>query len=223
MPPHVSRAVWPDRSHRLTLGGNGEAAALLARSAERRAQIAARVDDAAKTAPSRELFLRRAVDPWPGDEWATATLDGVLAGLAPDAAAHLAALALSQAIADPFLEGSALHLLAAGARGHRLAGGPLRLGEALLAAARAAGAEFSFGLEASDIHRRDGRIVGVGLADGSEIATGTVISTLDLKRTFLTFFAWNSLPKPLVQGVNAFRMAASTARVLFALERTVDQ
>ena len=79
---------------------------------------------------------------------------------------------------------------------------------------------FSFGLEASDIHRRDGRITGVGLADGSEIAAQSVISTLDLKRTFLTFFAWNALPKPLVRGVNAFRMAGSTARVLFALERT---
>ena len=92
-----------------------------------------------------------------------------------------------------------------------------------MAAAEAAGVEFSFGLEASDIHRRDGRITGVGLADGSEIAAQSVISTLDLKRTFLTFFAWNALPKPLVRGVNAFRMAGSTARVLFALERTFTE
>jgi phytoene dehydrogenase-like protein len=221
-PPRVSRAVWPERRHELMLGENGEAAALLGLSARRRAEIAARAQEAAKAMPSRALFRRRDVEICPANDWATETLDGVLAGasLSADAAAHLAALALSQSAADPFLEGSALHLLAAGARGHRLAGGPARLGEALLAAAEAAGVEFSFGLEASDIHRRDGRITGVGLADGSEIAAQRVISTLDLKRTFLTFFTWNALPKPLVHGVNGFRMAGSTARVLFALERT---
>ena len=220
VPPRVSRAVWPDRRHELTLG---EGSALLELSAQRRSEIAARAEEAAKTTPSRDLFRRRDIETWPADDWATATLDGVLAGasLSADAVAHLAALALSQSAADPFLEGSALHLLAAGARGHRLAGGPARLGEALFAAAQAAGVEFSFGLEVSDIHRRDGRIAGVGLADGSEIAAQSVISTLDLKRTFLTFFAWNALPKPLVHGVNAFRMAGSTARVLFALERTL--
>ncbi|HTW36833.1 MAG TPA: FAD-dependent oxidoreductase [Rhizomicrobium sp.] len=224
-PPRVSRAVWQDRRHEIKFGENAEAAALLAVSARRRAEIAARVDSAAKTAPSRPLFLRRDPERWPAEDWATATLDGVLASapLAPDAAAHLAALALSQSIADPFLEGSALHLLAAGASGHRLAGGPARLGEALLLAAQSAGAEFSFGLEASDIHRRNGRITGVGLADGSEIAAQTVISTLDLKRTFLTFFAWNALPPPLVRGVNAFRMAGSTARVLFAVARRLAE
>ena len=224
-PPRTSRAVWPDRRHELLLGESGEAAPLLALSAQRRAQIATRVQDAAKTPPPRRPFRQCEIARWPGDDWATATLDGVFAGAAlpADAAAHLAALALSQSVADPFLEGSALHLLAAGARAHRLAGGPARLGEALLAAAQAAGVEFSFGLEASDIHRRDGRITGVGLADGSEIGAQAVISTLDLKRTFLTFFAWNGLPRPLVHGVNAFRMAGSTARVLFALERTLAE
>jgi phytoene dehydrogenase-like protein len=224
-PPRSSLAIWPDRRHALAFGEAGEAAKLLALSARRRAEIATRAQDAAKTSPQRQLFRRCAVERWPGDDWATAALDGVLAASAvsPDAAAHLAALALSHSVADPFLEGSALHLLAAGARGHRLAGGPARLGEALLAAAEAAGVEFSFGLEASDIHRRNGRIVSVGLADGSEIAAQSVISTLDLKRTFLTFFAWNALPKPLVQGVNGFRMAGSTARVLFALERPLTE
>ncbi len=225
-PPRISRAVWPDRRHALTFGEEGETAALLARSAQRRAEIAARAEDAAKTAPQLRIFRRCDVERWPAEDWTTATLDGVLAASAvtPDVAAHVAALALSQSAADPFLEGSALHLLTAGARGHRLAGGPARLGEALLAAAQAAGVTFSFGLEASDVHRRrDGRITGVGLADGSVIATQSVISTLDLKRTFLTFFAWNALPKPLVHGVNAFRMAGSTARVLFALERPLAE
>jgi phytoene dehydrogenase-like protein len=221
-PPRQSRAVWPDRRHTLALGEDN---AVLAHAAQRRKQITARVQAAARMAPSRYFVPRHDVEQWPGADWATATLESVLAraALTPDAAAHLAALALAHAAADPFVEGSALHLLAAGAGGHRLAGGPARLGEALLAAARDAGAEFSFGLEASDIHRKNGRIVGVGLADGSEIAAQNVVSTLDLKRTFLTFFAWNALPKPLVHGVNAFRMAGSTARVLFALERSLAE
>lgn len=225
-PPRTSLAVWPDRRHELRLAATGEAATLLKLSAQRRVQIAARVEEAAKTVPSRQLFRRRDVESWPAADWGTATLDSVLGRgtpLTPDGAAHVAALALAQSVADPFVEGSALHLLAAGAQGHRLAGGTVRLGDALIAVARAAGVEFSFGLEASDIHRRgrdrDGRITGVGLADGSAIEAQAVVSTLDLKRTFLTFFAWNALPKPLVRGVSAFRMAGSAARVLLALER----
>ena len=128
-------------------------------------------------------------------------------------------MALCGRAADPYLPGSALHLLLAGATGGRLAGGLALLADALVAAARAAGVEFSFGLEASDIHRRGCRIVGIGLADGSRIATRSVISTLDLKRTFLTFFPWNALPKAVVRRVSNFRMAGATARVLFALDR----
>ena len=219
-PPRRSRALWPERHHALSLG-TPDALPLLVEAGRHRDAIAARVLGGAKEMPSRSPFRPREDESWPGEDWATMTLADVLAdaNLEPDAAAHLAALALSGGVADPFLQGSAIHLLAAGALGHRLAGGPATLAQALLSAAHAAGVEFSFGLEASDIQRRDGRIVAVGLADGSEIATRSVVSTLDLKRTFLTFFSWNSLAKPLVRRVNAFRMAGSTARVLFALER----
>ena len=221
-PPRRSSACWPDRRHELALGGNANdaAEALLATAAGHRDAIAANVLAGAKAVTPFSLLRRRDHPAWPAEAWATTTLDDALASanVAPDAAAHLAALALSGGVGDPFLQGSAIHLLAAGAQGHRLAGGPGRLAQALFDAARAAGAEFSFGLEASDIQRRDGRIVGVGLADGTEIATRSVISTLDLKRTFLNFFSWSALPKPLVQRVSAFRMAGSTARVLFALE-----
>jgi phytoene dehydrogenase-like protein len=45
-----------------------------------------------------------------------------------------------------------------------------------------------------------------------------VLSTLDVKRTFLNLIAWKALPEPLVRRVARFRMAGSTARVLFALD-----
>ena len=218
--PLTSLAVWPDRRHTLAFGSCGGAAAkLLATAGERRREIAERVLDA--EAPPRR-FRQSEMRAWPGEAWATCSLANVLAraGLPDDAREHIAGLALASAAADPFLDGSALHLLGAGSR---LTGGTERLADALIAAAKAVGVEFSFGLEASDLHRRggdrDGRITGIGLADGSEIAAGSAISTLDLKRTFLTFFAWNSLPKAVVQRVNAFRVAGSTARVLFALNR----
>jgi len=218
-PRRSSVALWPDRSHVLAL--RDHAGALLAETADFRRGIVARILVEAKTREARRLFRRRSADePWPGNFWATAALADVLG--ADDAGAHLAALALSGRAADPFQPGSALHLLTAGSEGGRLSGGLGRLGDALYAGAQSAGVEFSFGLEASDIHRRDGRIVGVGLADGSAIATRSVVSTLDLKRTFLTFFSWNALPGPVMGRVSGFRLAGSTARVLFALARAPE-
>ena len=217
--PRTSSAVWPDRRHTLALGACGGAAAkLLAVAGERRREIAERVLEM----QTRPLFRRDEMRAWPGEDWATRSLADVLAraALSDDEREHIAAWALSGAAADPFIDGSALQLLGAGGR---LAGGTERLAGALIAAAKAAGVDFSFGLEASDLHRRggdrDARITGIGLADGSEIAARSAISTLDLKRTFLTFFTWNSLPNAVVQRVNAFRVAGSTARVLFALDR----
>ncbi|HUO92921.1 MAG TPA: FAD-dependent oxidoreductase [Rhizomicrobium sp.] len=214
-PQRASFAVWPDRRHALSFDeADGATAKVLAEAATRRREIAAQVLEAEP--PSRPLFGRAAGRSWPGEDWSSRALEEVLAPLPLDAREHLAALALAGTAADPFVDGSALHLLGAGGL-H--AGGTERLAAALIEAAKAAGAEFSFGLEASDLQRRDGRITGIGLADGSEIVARGVISTLDLKRTFLTFFAWNSLPRAVVQRVNAFRVAGSTARVLFALDR----
>lgn len=105
----------------------------------------------------------------------------------------------------------------AGMPGGLVKGGLGALGRALYEAARDAGAEFSLGLEATDIRRKRGRAVAVGLADGREIEARAVISTLDLKRTFLSLFAWNDLPKPLVERISTFRTAPGIARLLVAL------
>ena len=195
---------------------------LLDEAARLRAAIAARTLAEAKAVEKTSLFRRPRHAPWPGAAWANQSLAGLLAGKDADSAAHLAGLALTGRGADPFLAGSAVHALGAGAGAARIAGGLAMLGSALRGAAEAAGVTFSFGLEASDIHRRDGRILGIGLADGSEIAARSIVSTLDAKRTFLNFFPWNALPKPVVRRVSAFRLAGSTARVLFAVERIGD-
>jgi phytoene dehydrogenase-like protein len=173
---------------------------------QRRAAIARVLADAAEPLPRRRWFAAPPPrQPWPGEELAVRPLAGLAAG--PPA----------WPVCDPGLEGSALALLAGG-DGGMVAGGLGRLGGALLAAAKDAGAEISCGLEVTDIRRRRGRVAGVCLADGTEIAARAVVSTLDVKRTFLSLFAWNELPKPVVERAAAFRPAPGTARLLVALK-----
>jgi phytoene dehydrogenase-like protein len=140
-----------------------------------------------------------------------------------DAVAHMAARALAGRTADPFLQGSALHLLAPASSGSGMIRGGLEgLAGALAGAARDAGADIRCGLDVSDLKLDNGRVAYVTLADGSEFETRTVISTLDLKRTFLSLFSWKALPKAIVAKAGAFRMAGSAARVLFALKTPPD-
>ena len=195
----------------------------LDRDALRRAITGRVLADAAES-PKRTLFASHTpYAPWPGEELAARTLLDVLDESSADFAerAHLLASVLDGRICDPTLAGSALHLLA-GAPGGMAAGGLGRLGEALRAAAEEAGAEITCGLEAADIKRKARRVAGVGLADGSEIAARAVISTLDIKRTFLSLFSWSELPRALVDRAGAFRPAPATARLLVALEALPD-
>lgn len=174
-------------------------------------------------APRKSLFwYRRRSDAkeWPGDEWAIQSLADLLRADLPDD--DVLALAMADTLegrtAHPGLAGSALHLLTNHRSGH-VVGGLQRLTDALVAVARGEGVEISCGLEVSDILQRSDRAVGLQLADGTEIAAKTIISTLDLKRTFLSLFAWNDLPAGIANRAAAFRMGGGTARLLFALDR----
>lgn len=173
-------------------------------AAIREAVIARVLADAARPPPRFSLFRHAPEAPFPGEALATAALADVAPGFC----------ALTPF--DPAIPGSALALLE-GASSGMPRGGFGRLATALTAAAREAGADISLGVEASDIRRRRGRAVAVALADGSEIETNAIVSTLDLRRTFLSFFAWNELPKALVERVGAFRPAPGIARLLVAL------
>lgn len=211
-PVSPSLALWPDRRNLLLPQGRGD-------EALRRA-IAERVLADAGTSPRRALFASRPPHrPWPGEELAARTLADVVAESSTDAAerAHRLMSILGGRVCDPALAGSALHLLAA-ARGGMVAGGLGRLGEALRAAAEGAGVAITCGLEAADIKRQGDRVSGVGLADGSDITARAVISTLDLKRTFLSLFSWSELPRSVVDRAGAFRSAPGAARLLLALD-----
>lgn len=218
-PTPVSTALWHDRAQSL----KGEADRFRARSA---ATIKLALERSAKDAtPQRAASIWTRSPPpreaWPGEGWATRSLSDLLASEISNSDARAGALAdaLGARAAHPDLAGSALHLLAPPSGSGQVIGGLQRLGDTLLVAAQGAGAEILCGLEVTDIRRHDGKVTGARLADGTEIAARAIVSTLDLKRTFLSLFAWSELPSEAANRVGYFRMAGGTARLLFALER----
>jgi phytoene dehydrogenase-like protein len=163
--------------------------------------------------------------PWPSEDWAQQSLvSAVERGAQNEAEAALAiGMAVSGRAVDPFLAGSAMHLVAPGVGGAGvLRGGPEALGKALADGAREAGVAIRPESEVTDIRIARRTVVGLGLADGSEIAARAILSTLDFKRTFLSLFSWSQLPPELVSRLSAYRMAGSTARFLVALARVPD-
>lgn len=216
VPAPFSTALWPDRQDRL---GHEDPVLVEAKAAQ--SALLRRVQE--DVAPPPRFFSKRPAAPWPREAWARASLSDLLASRGDDRAAHLMAQALTGRAAHPSLAGSALHLLVPGAGRSGIVGGGLsRLADALAAAASEAGAEIACGLDVSEVRRKGDRVAGVILADGSQIDTKSVLSTLDMKRTFLSLFAWKDLSKAVSQRCASFRMAGSTARLLFALDGLPD-
>lgn len=222
LPAPSSLALWPDRRDGFFPWADSISpeARLRGEAARRVAAILARASADASRAPERNWFGPAPEPaPWPGEDWSRRSLADLLDESLgdDDSRAHLMAAALGGRAADPFVTGTALHLLAPGGSGIVM-GGFATLGDALAAAARAAGAEISLGLDVADIRHRKHRASGVCLADGTEISARAVISTLDLRRTFLSLFAWKDLPRAVIDRVSSFRQAAGTARLLLALD-----
>ena len=215
IPAPVSSGLWPDRakmvrSSELARLSNG----LVHQALERAEQ-----DVAPKPRPVPWLGSAREPTPWPGDALALRSLEAQVREIIGDETAASVAIAgaLCGRAAHPALAGSSLHLLVPGGSG-LVVGGLSKLADALVSAAQDAGAELRCGSEVTDIRCSDSKTCGVTLADGTEIEARGVISTLDLKRTFLSLFEWNALPKGLANHAATFRMAGSTARLLLALE-----
>jgi phytoene dehydrogenase-like protein len=70
--------------------------------------------------------------------------------------------------------------------------------------------------------RRDKTGLSLILADGETIAASAILSTLDLKRTFLGLFPWKALPRDLAARAGGYRMGGGTARLLLALDAPPD-
>jgi phytoene dehydrogenase-like protein len=161
----------------------------------------------------KTALLAEGERPWPGADWA----DQSIAGLRAHAGQNDWRSALIGRAVDPELAGSALTLFAAPQSRVRR-GGLGTLGAALQAAALRAGAELRLEAEAAEILLARGRACGVLLGDGTRVEAAAVISTLDLKRTFLALFRWSDLPPGLLREAGAWRLASGRARLLLALE-----
>ena len=98
-------------------------------------------------------------------------------------------------------------------------GGPGALAGALADAARGFGAEIRTGASVAAITERDGRVTGVALANGDEIAAPIVLSTLDPKRTLLGLLGVESTGPDLRRRLRATRSTGVTAKLNLLVDR----
>ena len=96
-------------------------------------------------------------------------------------------------------------------------GGAGALTEAMADAAREAGAEIRTGAHVTRILVRDGRVAGVALEDGTEIAADAVIANTDPKRTFLQLVDPADLDPVFTTKLRNYRTPGTVAKLDFAL------
>jgi phytoene dehydrogenase-like protein len=118
------------------------------------------------------------------------------------------ALLLLRAAADPFPVGNSA----------MPRGGMGALTAAMAAAAKEAGAEIRTGAEVSQILVKDGRVNGVALAGGEQIAAKAVISGADPRRTFLGLLDPVHLPPSFVVKMQNYRSNGTAAKLNLALD-----
>jgi phytoene dehydrogenase-like protein len=101
-------------------------------------------------------------------------------------------------------------------------GGMGGLSNAIAASARAAGAEIRTGAEVVTVETRDGRAVGVTLADGTVVRARVVCSGVHPTSTFLGLVGRERLPVELVHEIERYRTRGSSAKVNLALDELPD-
>jgi phytoene dehydrogenase-like protein len=139
--------------------------------------------------------------------------------------ATLATDAVIGAMAGPSTPGTAyvlLHHVLGETAGRRGAWGYVRggmggLSQALAAAARARGAEIRCGAEVARILVRDGRVTGVALTGGDELAADTVASNADAHVTFARLVDPRALPAEFLAAVQRIRYDSASLKINVAL------
>jgi phytoene dehydrogenase-like protein len=142
----------------------------------------------------------------------------------------LATDAIIGAMASPSMPGTAyvlFHHVMGECNGVRGVWGYVRGGmggitQALAAAARNHGAEIRCKAPVARILTRDGRVQGVALADGSEIAAPRVASNADANVTFLRLLEPADLPPDFVAGVRAIDYTSPSLKINVALNELPD-
>lgn len=101
-------------------------------------------------------------------------------------------------------------------------GGTGAVSEAIAGAARGFGAEIRTDADVAQVIVKNGRAVGVHLADGEEIHARTVVSALDPKRTFLKLVDAAHLPSDFVASIRRYNIRGSSGKVNLALSELPD-
>lgn len=98
-------------------------------------------------------------------------------------------------------------------------GGMGAVTRAMAAAARAYGAKIRTNATVARIDVHNGRVRGVALANGEEIAAPTVITTAHPKISFLDLVNPKELPDDFVADIEAWQTRSGTVKVNFAVDR----
>jgi len=101
-------------------------------------------------------------------------------------------------------------------------GGTGGISNAIGNAARALGAEIRTEAPVAQVLVRDGRAVGVALESGEEIRAGSILSSLDSRRTFLGLLEPGTLEPSFEEEVRRFKFRGSSGKVNLAVDRLPD-
>jgi phytoene dehydrogenase-like protein len=137
--------------------------------------------------------------------------------------AGLAQPAISGNWLGPWSSGTVVTFLLSELSARReVVGGPAALVRALEAACLDRGAEIRLGGAVARIVLTSGRVRGVCLEDGTEIAAPVVVSSCDPKKTFLQLMSARDVPAGLADGMRNWRSRGTTAKVHLALNAPLE-
>ena len=97
-------------------------------------------------------------------------------------------------------------------------GGMGAVSESIASAFQASGGELRTEAGVDKILVRNGRVTGVALENGEEIGARTVVSAMDVKRTFLKCMDKSDLPESFYERVRNFKIRGSSGKVNIALD-----
>ena len=101
-------------------------------------------------------------------------------------------------------------------------GGTGAISNAIAGAARAAGVEIRTEATVASIRTKNGRATGVVLANGDELQTELVLSSVDPNLTFLKFIEPGELPSDFLDQVRRYKFRGSSGKVNLALDALPD-
>ena len=101
-------------------------------------------------------------------------------------------------------------------------GGMGAITQAMASALRAHNGEIRTEAEVAQVIVRRGRAVGVALSNGDELYARTIVSNLDVKRTFLKAMDPEDLPNEFLEQVKNFKIRGSSGKLNIALDAFPD-